>query len=136
MKMERGHNSEREVSHLKLHKESIDEKQWHSCDKCEFISADQASLGQHKKSKHEGVRYPCEQCGKTFARSRYLKTHKQLKHGANFSQPHIMQQPLTRVQTDEKESGRKKERSNEYENIVITPDLLYIKQEPSKILFI
>ena len=125
-------NSESELSHLKQYEELIDEEQRYSCDKCEFISADQTSLSQHKKSKHEGVRYPCDQCGNTYARSRYLKTHKQTKHGANYSQPQIMQ-PLVRVQIDQNESDMKTEKNNEYENIVITPDLLHIKQEPSKI---
>ena len=47
---------------LKIHKESIHDGVFYSCDKCTYKTITIPNLKQHKASSHEGVRYPCDQC--------------------------------------------------------------------------
>ena len=104
-------------SHLQRHKKSKHDGVRYPCDQCKHSATTPSDLTRHKKSKHEGVRFTCDQCDYAAARKSRLKLHIYSKHVAikNISEKNLL------------------ERTNAtYENIVITPDLLDIKQEPGK----
>ena len=104
-------------SHLQRHKKSKHDGVRYPCDQCKHSATTPSDLTRHKKSKHEGVRFTCNQCDYAAARKSRLKLHIYSKHVA------------IKITSDQ---NLVESRIATYENIVITPDLLDIEQEPGK----
>ena len=139
------------VLNLKRHKESKHEGVRYTCDQCEFAATTENNLKQHKESKHEGVRYPCGQCEYVATQLSSLKRHTKRKHSGECSKknkPRIRQTVFIEASNiSDKGTGIEEEEitedplsltnpagssnaQNEYENIIVTPNLFLMKQEP------
>jgi len=131
-------------------KQKQSHREVYSCDQCEFTGS-KSGLKYHRESVHEGVRYPCDQCEYVATQLSSLKRHTKRKHSGECSKknrPRIMQTVFIEASnisdkgtdmeeediTDDPLSITNSAGSiivqNEYENIIITPNIFEMKQEP------